>query len=891
MVLLLVLAGQIYLLSSHRIVLPEPVRRKVAERLAEHGLRLDYTRGLMDLAGHIILENARFGPDSDTAPFATARSVYAHVDPWELILGRVDLVEARVDGLDLHLPARLSPSGVDELLAERIDLAFRPRGQEIELSYLTGYIGRLPVEIHGRFRIPAEGARPAGSPDRGDQLAGVWPEVARYSLLLNRWLEAFESPTLHLRVDGGIVDVTAEARSLNLATIPGGPGGLLTGLRAHTVLPLRFTPDTPVTVTGMVEKLNLPQGVTARGLAIQLVTDATLRNPSVQLQLGSARWRKIETGPLALTAVRSSSGAVSADVSLAIAGGVWRVQGNLADATADVSLDGFVGDATLAFAGGLIDRDLSTLLDPDQSAPLHARASFGRGFKLIKASGRLHSGSVRVGDAQLDETGTEFTYDGTHVLADHLVLRQGESLAHGSYEMDARTMDFRFLLTGGLRPMGIAGWFHEWWTNFWATFDFTHALPDADVDVRGRWGDLTATNVFVQAEGARTGLKGVEFDRVQTRLFLRPHWFDILHFEVARDGQGAQGRLARSMDLDKNTWTHMDFAVDSTLPLTTIARLFPDESTELLAPYDFTAPPTLRLGGHVTSAASPEGKHESIDIDLTSAGPMTYHKFPLSDLVVQARLHDELIDLPSLSVTFAGGHATGDANLWGAPDARSLAFNITLTGASLGTVVQTVSSLQPPAKPLTEKETEAARLRQQRLEGGRLDFKLKAEGAFADFYSFQGEGYGSITNAELGQLNLFGPLSEALSGTFLNLGSFSLSTVEAPFKLSGERVRFRDLRVSGPSALILAKGSYLLRGGDLDFTARIHPFDENTSIFGSAASFVFTPFSKVFEVKLQGTLAKPSWIFAYGPSRLLNTLTGNDGPPAASTPPAEKPKS
>lgn len=884
-VLILLLAGQACLLSSRRIVLPEPVRRIVAERLAEHGLRLDYDRGLLDLSGHLLLENARVGPLAHTAPYATARSVYVHVDPWDLIIGRVNVQDMRIGGLDLRLPAAQSPSGVDELLAERIDFALKPVGNEIELSHLTGYIGNLPVEAHGRFHIPAFPAG-AGGKSAGGALAAGWGGLSRHLGTARSLLSAADGPVLHLRLDSGRIEVAAEARSIDLGALPSAPKGRLTAVRLRTTMPLSVSSRTPITVSGTLDRLELPSlDAEARGLVFQLDTNGALASPVVDLQLGSVRWRKIETGPLVAAVSRPTAENAAATVSLALAGGVWSIQAGLDDGIAAVSLDGFVGDSTLAFAGGLIDRDLSTLLDPARAAPLHARASFGRGWKLVEASGRLHSGSVRVGGAQLDETGTEFTYDGARVLCDNLVLRQGASLAHGSYEMDTRTMDFRFLLTGGLRPMGISSWFHEWWPNFWATFDFSHSLPDADVDVQGRWGDLTATNVFVQAAGARTGLKGVEFDRVRTRLFLRPHWFDILHFEVAREAHGARGNLARSMDLDKNTWTHMDFAVESTLPLTTISQLFPGESAELLAPYDFTAPPSLHLDGHVTSAASSEGKHEVINITLTSTGPMTYHKFPLSDLEVQARLRDDLIDLPSLSVNFAGGRATGDANLWGPPDARRLAFDITLTGANLGTVVQTVSTLQPPSAPVSEKEAETARLRQQRLEGGRLDFKLKAEGAFTDFYSFKGDGLGSITNAELGQLNLFGPVSEMLRGTFLNFSSFSLTTVDAPFKLNGNRVRFRDLRVSGPSALLLAKGTYQLRGGDLDFTAKIHPFEESTSMFGSAASFVFTPFSKVFEVKLQGTLSKPSWIFSYGPSRLLNTLTGNDNP----APPAPAP--
>ncbi len=888
LVLLLLLAAQAYVLSSRRITVPEPVRRIVAERLAAHGLRLDYGRGLMDLSGHLILEKVRFGPDASAAPLATADSLYLDVDPWDLLVGSLDVREVRIGGLALQAPSGPALLGSEEVLVDRVDFAIIPAGNEIELSYLTGYIGNLPVEAHGRFHLP-ELRADTGGKSAGGTLSAGWHDLARHLRSARSLLAAADGPLLHLRLAGDRVDVSAEARSIDLGTLPGGHKGTLAGVRLRTTVPLPLSSLTPLTLSGTLDRLELPALETeVRGLVFELRTDGALSFPAVDLQLGSARWRKIEAGPLVATAVRPSPEAASADLALALAGGVWRVQGVMNNGTAGVSLDGFVGDATLAFAGALIDRDLSSLLDPDQAAPLHARASFGPGWKLAEASGRLHSGSVRVGAAQLDETGTEFTYDGTRALADALVLRQGASLAHGSYEMDTRTMDFRFLLTGGLRPMGIAGWFHEWWTNFWGTFDFSHSLPDADVDVQGRWGDLTATNVFVQAAGGRTGLKGVEFDRVRTRLFLRPHWFDILHFEVARDAQEARGSLARSLDLRQDTWTRMDFAVESTLPLTTIAQLFPGESAELLAPYDFTTPPSLRLGGHVTSSASTEGKHEAIDITLTSTGPMTYHKFPLSDLEVQARLRDDLIDLPSLSVIFAEGKATGDANLWGPSDARRLAFNITLTGANLGTVVQTVSTLQPSTTPVSEKEAEAARLRQQRLEGGRLDFKLKAEGAFADFYSFKGDGIGSITNAELGQLNLFGPVSEMLRGTFLNFSSFSLTTVDAPFKLNGDRVRFRDLRVSGPSALLLAKGSYQLRGGDLDFTTKIHPFDESTTLFGSAASFVFTPFSKVFEVKLQGTLSKPSWIFAYGPSRLLNTLTGNDAAPRETTPSADK---
>lgn len=891
--LLAVLIGQVRLLSSRHMPVPEPLRRMVAERLAQEGLSFGYDRSRMDFTGRLILEKVRLGPASSSSPLVTARSVYVNLDIWALIVGRLQLDEITVGGLDLHLPALISPSGVDEVPAGRIDFTLRPQGSEIELSSFSGYLGRLPVHASGRLHLPPP--RPAGSPGYSrnvEQIGAAWTGLARQAQAVETWLAAFESPRLHLRLKPASAAVSFEADTVDLGALPGGPGGRLTGVRMETELPFKLPLRAPVTLAGSADTLELTNDLAAQGLVFRLRTapgGAYGLNPeSLDVQVSALRWRDVQAGALTASATRSGEDRVHADVSVLLAGSPWRLEADAdpRNRAGALTLDGAVDDATLAFAGGLIQRDLSSLLDPEQAAPLHAAASFLPGGKLDQASGRLHSGSVRVGTVQLDETGTEFTYDGSRVLCDALVLRQGQSLAHGSYEMDTKTMDFRFLLTGRLRPMGISGWFHNWWTDFWADFDFSRSAPLADVDVQGRWGDLTATKVFVQAEGAGTGLKGAAFDRVRTRLFLRPHWFDILRFDVDQAGLEAGGRLVRSLDLEKNTWRHMEFDVDSRLSLGTIRQIFKAESAELLAPYDFSAPPRLQIAGRVDSAASPAGKHEHIDIDLSSAGPMTYHAFPLSDLTVQARLRDDRVDLPVLAVGFAGGKAHGQARLSGPEKTRRLAFDIVLSQAHLGAVTQAVTLLQPPAAPLSEKAAEAVRIRQQRLENGRLDFTLAAEGLLEDFYSFKGAGTAAITGTELGQLNLFGPLSEALRGTFINLGSFSLTTVDAPFKLDGERVRFEELRITGPSALLQAKGDYWLRGGLLDFTAKIYPFDESSSVVGSAVSFVLTPLSKVFEVKLQGTLASPSWIFAYGPSRLLNTITGGEKTPR---PPAPAP--
>lgn len=900
--LLVALAGQAYLLSARRVPVPEPLRRLVARRLADEGLRVDFDRARMNLTGRFVFENVRLGPTSSPDPLASARTLYLDFNPWELLVGRLGLREARLGGLDLHDPASPAAPTPAPFPANNIDLGLIFDGAEIELSYFTGYIGPVAVQASGRFRPPASAAEKS-SPSAEQAFARYAELIAAFRKIAPS-LAALDEPRVRLAFSPGVVDLDLRATQLDLDAAPIAFSGKITGLRVNASVPLDTATDKPIEVIAAFDRARLPGETTVDDVRLRLQGTlgalARFEPRALDVNLASLRWREITGGPVAAVVTQPAPGLVRADTSVALAGSAWslRVETAPRAATARVILDGFVGDDTLAFAGRQIDRDLSSLLDPDSAAPLHVAASFGPEWKLAEVSGRLHSGRVRVGGAILDETGTEFTYDGAHVLCDALVLRQGESLAHGSYEMDTRSMDFRFLLTGGLRPAGIESWFHDWWSNFWSMFDFSGGLPYADVDVRGRWGDLTATQVFVQAEGAATGLKGVDFDRVRTRLFLRPHWFDILHFDVLRQERAAAGWLARSLDLEKDTWRFMEFDVESTLPLATIATLFKEESAELLAPYRFDTPPRLRISGRVDSPDSPLGKKEHIDVALTSTGPMTYHDFPLSDLAFEARLRDDRIDLPVLALGFAEGKANGTAGLWGPENARQLAFDITLADANLGAVTQAVARLQPsPATSASAAEppaktSEAARERQQRLDRGRLVFSLAAEGPYSDFYSFKGSGRAAITGAELAQLNLFGPLSQALSGTHFSFGSFSLTTVDAPFVLECDRVRFDNLRVTGPSALIQAKGDYRLRDSRLDFSTKIHPFDESASVVGNAVGFVLSPLSKMFEVKLQGTLAEPKWIFAYGPSRLFNSITGSgDSPPSPhlSAPPAEPP--
>jgi hypothetical protein len=306
------------------------------------------------------------------------------------------------------------------------------------------------------------------------------------------------------------------------------------------------------------------------------------------------------------------------------------------------------------------------------------------------------------------------------------------------------------------------------------------------------------------------------------------------------------------------------------------ARLTPllgPAGADLIEPYHFTEPPRLTLSGRLEDETTAGWVHTTADLGVVATGDFAFYGFPLRDLTAHVQVRDAAVELPALAFGFAGGQVAGKAREWTDPaHGPRLAFTANLTGANLGGAIQTLenfSAAQPgPPAPAASKF-------QQRLATGTLNLELTAEGAPSRPLRLQGQGHASITGADLGQIQLFGLLSDMLNHTLLNFSSLSLDTMQADFTLDGEKIAFPDkLSLSGPRANLDATGEYHLDSKQLDFMVKIQPFQGNRSLFGDALNLVINPIETVLKVKLQGTLEQPDWVFVLGPTSLLRKLTG-----------------
>ena len=891
----LVLAGllalQLWVATRRELTLPDFALRAIEHRLAASEVTARFGRAVFDPTGRVVIENVQlFSPDYSTA-LVTIRAVYARLDFWALMVGDFRLHELRVTGADLHLPAMLSPSGADEAVVDDLDGVFHIGRSNYDIDLCTFHLAGVAVTTQGGFHLPAAVRPRPGSMPLLDLVLQRYLKAGRKLVALRPQLDALEEPRLQLVLTpsndrGAMVDAALFARSFR----PAEPFSVTTAA-AHADFPLLG--EAPCAVSVRLEADHAEWiGQAAAGqvrldLAGLLVPDRFAFTPQA-LRL-TAAWGG---------AHGIAGQSIMADLTL---GRLLRVQGDVALEVGGalqsgrVDLDVKRGEGTFTVAGtltplllhlaaGLPGLTVAKLVELQDPVRVQGSVELAAGWKPVRAEADVSVGRVTARAVALDAAGAHVAYAGHDLQVTDLILRQGDNVARGAYTMDTATRDYRFLLQGRLRPLDISGWFKDWWPRFWRNFDFAAAPPTADVDVRGRWGTAQQTAVFCQADAVRPVIRGVPFDHVSTTLFIRPFFYDVFEFSAEHAGHSARGSFVLAAEPHRATYRTLDFDAISDLDPAEYARLYGPAGMAYLAPYQYAEPPQLHLTGHLAGPEAPGGLRTKVDIALATSGRFAFHGFALDHIKFTAAFENGDLDLHQVEAGFAGGTLTGSARLAGPSEARRLAFAAVLKGADLARAVNSLEEIQFPGKTAASGHPGNRLLR--RASGGRLDVALTAEGRYRQPYSFQGGGQVTITGRELGEINLFGLLSELLRKTLLNFTSLRLDAAQASFKIEGNKLAFTQVKLTGPTAAIEAKGDYWLAAKTLDFNAVVYPLHQSSLVLADALGALLTPLSSFLELKLTGSLDKPSWTFLFGPINILRAIVQppTGGPPAVTEP-------
>jgi hypothetical protein len=891
------LAFQLRILTHGGLRVPAVAETYLNRQLAAEGLVFHAEAIWLDPRGRILLRAPRAAlaspGDPDPPAFASARAIALQIRRRALLAGRVELLRAEITGLSLTLPPVRSPSGASQTLLDggEFRLARASGADTWRVGQASARVLAIPTSFSGELPpFQPDASRPRKSAETHVRLGlRLAADASRRIAALP--LESVRRLDIRLAPDRLIA--TAEIPSLLVPDHPALPAAVVGASLADVRLAVAVAFGDPGKDELRIDAGALAAATIRSGpLSLRLRRDESL---NLFADLAASGIRKTDTHlpPVPLVAALAhypADARLAGELSLLVADAPWglSLDGYPGARSGSVSAQGALTPALLELVRPFLPEKARPILSLSDPVDLDLSADFVPGGRPVLVLARASAGRAVARDVRFDRAGAVLRYEPAagRLRADELLLVQDDSRATGSYEMDTKTLAFRFLLGGRLRPMGIEGWFSGWWDNLWANFAFGAAPPDAEVDIQGVWRDPPRTTVFVGASSGPMKLRELPLDTLATRLFIADGLVDDLGFRAARGDRLAEGRFARRTLPGNGPWQSIAFDVRADFPAEALPALFGEQGRSIIAPVQLDAAPVIHLVGETFGpGAADRAGQQRYTLDLSTDAPLRYAGFPLDHLAVRLENQNGDIRLENLRAGVADGVASGRAALSGPADSRWLAVDIDLADAGLDLAIARWREFQ------TARDPAAPNLTPDKPLGGKLSLHLAANGPAGDPRKFSGTGAARITDANLASIRLLGKFSELLSGLGIGLATLKLTDTNARFTLEQHRLVFAPLELSGPSALIEAEGAYRLSDGALDFTARVRPFEKREGIIGSTADFVLTPLSGALEVELAGTLDQPDWAFAYGPTRLFRRMTGSrpkTAPPAE--PASESPR-
>jgi hypothetical protein len=873
LLLSLLLALQAYVASVRQLEVPRFLVHAIERRLAESGVSFTFGRALLDPAGRVLIERARFRLASFNEPVVTARSIYVSVNPFSLLEGRFEPKEVRATGADLYIPAMFSRSGSAEKVVGDLDAGFSitARQNEFSVDYLNCYLGGIVLSARGTINAGAVTLPPGRlSLPLAEFLSRNFVALSREFSRVEEQLATLDRARVSAVLSpsttrGALVDAQLVAAGITLTS----PVAVeAQGLTAAATFPLLGAE--PVMARAEATAASLRVGSAGSATGVRAVVRGVLKLDTLSFdpkQLEVACASVTAQGATALAPVAEiapeGAGRFQGQVSAWLAGTPLTVQAKVdaAAQTADIGFDAAVGPGLLDPLSARTKVSLRRFVDFSDPIAVTGHLRLGPGWTFAGAEAHVDGRAVTAYGVKIDEARGLVTYDGHTLIARDAFVAAGENRVRGSYAQEFSSAAYRYLLNGRLRPLDISPWFGSsgWWPNLFRGFAFPAEAPTASVDVQGHYLHGRDFSVFAYVDNRNPELLGIRFDRARTLLYADPAGFE--GFEVALDrGPGsASGQFKLATETERGNWTGLDIELTSTIDPSIAGKLLAPEAAEALAAFSFDQAPTVHVRGHLDGPGQDSARHRWVHTEVRSEAGLKAHGVSFSKASFTFDLRDDAIDVTGIEAGFAGGTASGTAAFTGTGPDRKVRFKASLTGASLGKAAEAAEGYVTRSPGLSPALETFAREKAEVF----LDLNADAEGKPGDLNSFVGTGNVQIQGAELGGLGLLGGLSKLLKITELRF-----TQARAQYKVQNSDLDFSEVSVIGANSAIEAKGSYSIERRLLDFSARIYPFRESRSAL-QVFNTLSAPLSAAFRVKLTGSIDKPSWSFAYSPLTLL----------------------
>ncbi len=440
----------------------------------------------------------------------------------------------------------------------------------------------------------------------------------------------------------------------------------------------------------------------------------------------------------------------------------------------------------------------------------------------------------------------------------------------GDVYQNLKNFDYRFLLTGTLRPTAINHFMEDWWSEIFEDTKFAKDFPYADFSVIGKWGDPEHIWVFGLVKGSDILRNDIAFERMNLKVWVNPSNIAILDANVENQGRYAKGNLVWCYFSGKiDNYDLNKIFIRSNMTKIELAGLGGPKVAEALEILDYENGAEIAGKIFLPSLEKYPDKPDTMNLDFISSGKVKIGRINLDKLAFMAYISGNDIYLDKVNYGIAKGLGRGSIFVTKKENKDWFKLDGDLSAANQLELIKFFAELgddgssqnaDAPVKGLGDFD-----------KLGVVNANFSLEG-YADFPETV-KGFGSVNlhNPKLAEINLLGFISKAANAVGFPLGAFDLKEALSNFKIEDGVVSFKDLSITGPAAKLKASVRYDFLKDKLYSRAILAPFESLDEGFINSLVSIANPMMSVLEIDMSGKISEPHTTVSIKPFNLFRS--------------------
>ncbi len=452
-------------------------------------------------------------------------------------------------------------------------------------------------------------------------------------------------------------------------------------------------------------------------------------------------------------------------------------------------------------------------------------------WPTLQMEGALTVGQGSYHGITFNSVKSEFGYSNLTVHLPDFWIKRPEGEARVNFTTDLGTHDFHLSARSGLDPQ-IARAFiaSEDVKTVFNDLNFG-TPPKIEAELKGNWLKPEALAAFAHLNLTNVSYQGHAFTNASASATYTNYSLVVTNVLITR---GEEIVTAETVHFDLRNALMFVTNGFSTMDPAFATSVIGPETAKAVEPYRFGKPPAVKVNGMIHLL---DAEKMNLHFDIVG-GPFNYWRFNLMQVTGSVHWVTNTLTITNVDGEFYGGKLTGDAFFdFFTKKGTDYRFHAIATNSNLHTFMTDV-------RPGTNN-----------LEGA-VDCDLNVTHANTDDWdSWQGLGTAKLKDGFLWDIPLFGFLTPVLNTINPGLGKSRVSEGACTYIITNSVIYTKDL-------LLHSDKMRLKYNGTVDFDARVNARVEaelfrDSNILLRIFGTVLTPFTKIFEYRVTGTLNQP----------------------------------